>query len=182
MCCGQVIDDQVDALAANAVKALGSFWGGLNNVAKTSWGLTTDITRKVRFFFYIDTLAVGALVTSGAVGRAVRRNCKPACGCCWAIGLVKRAEGNTYLLAHAGWLAGSTGGPTGSWTYVAADVAADSLTAPWQHVPARCTHCGAAASSHPHRLRLLPRRWPRRWLWVWRRGPHWWHAQKRVSR
>lgn len=44
----QVIDDQVDALAANAVKALGSLWGGLNTVAKTSWGLTTDITKKVR--------------------------------------------------------------------------------------------------------------------------------------
>jgi hypothetical protein len=45
--CAQVIDDQVDALAANAVKALGSLWGGLNTVAKTSWGLTKDITTKV---------------------------------------------------------------------------------------------------------------------------------------
>jgi hypothetical protein len=47
MLCAQVIDDQVDALAANAVKALGSLWGGLNTVAKTSWGLTKDITTKV---------------------------------------------------------------------------------------------------------------------------------------
>jgi hypothetical protein len=45
--CLQVIDDQVDQLAANAVKALGSLWGGINTVAKTSWGLTTAITTKV---------------------------------------------------------------------------------------------------------------------------------------
>jgi len=49
MClCIQVIDDQVDALAANAAKALGSLWGGLNTVAKTSWGFTAAITTKVR--------------------------------------------------------------------------------------------------------------------------------------
>lgn len=55
-----MIDDQVDALAANAVKALGSLWGGLNTVAKTSWGLTTDITKKVRRLCGLWGLLLGA--------------------------------------------------------------------------------------------------------------------------
>jgi hypothetical protein len=68
-----VIDDQVDALAANAVKALGSLWGGLNNVAKTSWGLTTDITKKVR------GLAVVGCAAAAVVGACRRAAAAEGC-------------------------------------------------------------------------------------------------------
>src|SRR5690242_1769245 len=43
----QVIDDQVDMLAASAAKALGSLWGGFSNVAKTSWTVGQALTTKV---------------------------------------------------------------------------------------------------------------------------------------
>lgn len=43
----QAIDDQVELLAANAAKALGSLWGGLNTVAKAGWTAGATITSKV---------------------------------------------------------------------------------------------------------------------------------------
>ncbi|KAF6253113.1 hypothetical protein COO60DRAFT_1628330 [Scenedesmus sp. NREL 46B-D3] len=98
----QAIDEQVDLIAASAAKALGSFWGGLNTVAKQSLTVGAALTAKVEAAAkeVAKELAVGleegVQAVGGTDGAAAAAAGAPAAG-----GLFSLREAAGQLAARA---------------------------------------------------------------------------------